>query len=106
FRAEDGIRVFHVTGVQTCALPILRADFALRDVAALGRVHDLDRVLDGDDVILAALVEVIDHGGEGRGLARANRTGDQDQPVVKQIGRASCRETVETRGWEARVAGR
>src|SRR5690606_41076147 len=22
--AEDGIRVFHVTGVQTCALPILR----------------------------------------------------------------------------------
>src|SRR5690606_39977459 len=22
FRAEDGIRVFHVTGVQTCALPI------------------------------------------------------------------------------------
>src|SRR5690606_3821037 len=25
FRAEDGIRDFHVTGVQTCALPILRA---------------------------------------------------------------------------------
>src|SRR5690606_38479669 len=25
FQAEDGIRVFHVTGVQTCALPILRA---------------------------------------------------------------------------------
>src|SRR5690606_40680703 len=24
FQAEDGIRVFHVTGVQTCALPILR----------------------------------------------------------------------------------
>src|SRR5690606_40520018 len=23
FQAEDGIRVFHVTGVQTCALPIL-----------------------------------------------------------------------------------
>src|SRR5690606_39457414 len=23
FRAEDGIRDFHVTGVQTCALPIL-----------------------------------------------------------------------------------
>src|SRR5690606_41199552 len=22
FQAEDGIRVFHVTGVQTCALPI------------------------------------------------------------------------------------
>src|SRR5690606_40174972 len=27
FQAEDGIRVFHVTGVQTCALPILGAAF-------------------------------------------------------------------------------
>src|SRR5690606_39571967 len=26
FRAEDGIRDFHVTGVQTCALPILGYD--------------------------------------------------------------------------------
>src|SRR5690606_41165949 len=25
FQAEDGIRVFHVTGVQTCALPIYKA---------------------------------------------------------------------------------
>src|SRR5690606_39905365 len=25
FQAEDGIRAFHVTGVQTCALPILAA---------------------------------------------------------------------------------
>src|SRR5690606_40572871 len=25
FRAEDGIRAFHVTGVQTCALPISRS---------------------------------------------------------------------------------
>jgi len=24
FQAEDGIRDFHVTGVQTCALPILQ----------------------------------------------------------------------------------
>src|SRR5690606_40675440 len=26
FQAEDGIRVFHVTGVQTCALPISTAN--------------------------------------------------------------------------------
>src|SRR5690606_37878232 len=26
FQAEDGIRDFHVTGVQTCALPILHVD--------------------------------------------------------------------------------
>src|SRR5690606_39741904 len=29
FQAEDGIRDFHVTGVQTCALPISRIDAAL-----------------------------------------------------------------------------
>src|SRR5215475_4777317 len=28
FQAEDGIRDFHVTGVQTCALPILRRALA------------------------------------------------------------------------------
>src|SRR5690606_40315478 len=28
FRAEDGIRDFHVTGVQTCALPILFLEYA------------------------------------------------------------------------------
>src|SRR5690606_41180933 len=27
FQAEDGIRDFHVTGVQTCALPIYPADW-------------------------------------------------------------------------------
>src|SRR5690606_39611197 len=32
FQAEDGIRDFHVTGVQTCALPISRHSFgALRN---------------------------------------------------------------------------
>src|SRR5690606_40466709 len=28
FQAEDGIRDFHVTGVQTCALPIYNRDFS------------------------------------------------------------------------------
>src|SRR6266511_5798150 len=28
FQAEDGIRDFHVTGVQTCALPIFSYDYA------------------------------------------------------------------------------
>src|SRR5690606_40855344 len=35
FQAEDGIRSFHVTGVQTCALPILMA--ATSDKVALIR---------------------------------------------------------------------
>src|SRR5690606_40237948 len=29
FQAEDGIRDFHVTGVQTCALPILRQRYLM-----------------------------------------------------------------------------
>src|SRR5690606_40246300 len=39
FQAEDGIRDFHVTGVQTCALPISRADRGGRraHLHALGR---------------------------------------------------------------------
>src|SRR5690606_38701366 len=32
FQAEDGIRAFHVTGVQTCALPILDATECPRDI--------------------------------------------------------------------------
>src|SRR5690606_39297627 len=36
FQAEDGIRDFHVTGVQTCALPISRPAFA--DGAGPGRI--------------------------------------------------------------------
>src|SRR5690606_40019200 len=44
FQAEDGIRDFHVTGVQTCALPIYANDGFLRNrvtclVAAV--THDL-----------------------------------------------------------------
>src|SRR5215203_590439 len=44
FQAEDGIRDIGVTGVQTCALPIL-GDNALRvgggvDVAAVGEMDD------------------------------------------------------------------
>src|SRR5690606_40909519 len=45
FQAEDGIRDFHVTGVQTCALPISFEFFRVR-------LEDcrLARFIDGDDV--------------------------------------------------------
>src|SRR5215475_540232 len=48
FQAEDGIRDFHVTGVQTCALPICRED---PDVAA-----EMQEILEGDgiEVLVAA----------------------------------------------------
>src|SRR5690606_40887084 len=43
FQAEDGIRDFHVTGVQTCALPICAARLRRRD-AGQRRDHDPARL--------------------------------------------------------------
>src|SRR5690606_40973342 len=36
FQAEDGIRDFHVTGVQTCALPIFACQFTVTRCVAWG----------------------------------------------------------------------
>src|SRR5690606_39437255 len=46
FQAEDGIRDFHVTGVQTCALPICAWTIRVGDTApkAAGVIHtDFER---------------------------------------------------------------
>src|SRR5690606_18863367 len=52
FKAEDGIRAFHVTGVQTCALPISihafhgpHADANYRLAARLARLARVERVI-------------------------------------------------------------
>src|SRR2546430_7968205 len=44
FQAEDGIGDLTVTGVQTCALPILRVDE--RETSVIGRAWPADRRLD------------------------------------------------------------
>src|SRR5690606_40222659 len=64
FQAEDGIRDFHVTGVQTCALPIFEG-LVLFQLGALGNhrwcrfvtpAHGLeDRLLFGGGELLAVL---------------------------------------------------
>src|SRR5690606_10199156 len=47
FQAEDGIRDFHVTGVQTCALPILGgSDAAVPDVDTAVAREDASRWLE------------------------------------------------------------
>src|SRR5690606_32166833 len=48
--AEDGIRDFHVTGVQTCALPIYLAALGER----LGDVAHVDRLVLGAEPVLEA----------------------------------------------------
>src|SRR5690625_6772757 len=57
FQAEDGIRSGHVTGVQTCALPISTSKehtMALKiivggDNAGFGYKEELKALLEGDD---------------------------------------------------------
>ena len=66
FQAEDGIRDYKVTGVQTCALPISWADGDLESAE--------------QDIILDRL---------SRQFASAT-----DDHAALKIGRASCRERV------------
>ena len=47
----------------------VRVDLALVDQAALVLVDELDRILDGDDVVAAVLVDVVDHRAQRRRLA-------------------------------------
>src|SRR5690606_9971104 len=88
FQAEDGIRDFHVTGVQTCALPISFFDIegdvptvdserptlvGPRYTAALaGYVEDAREALDGAP---AALDYIADRFGIDPAMARALRLG-------------------------------
>ena len=60
----------------------VHADLALADEAALALVHELDRVLDREDVALHARVDVVDHRRERGRFARAGLAGHQDEPVV------------------------
>jgi hypothetical protein len=47
--------------------------FALVDEAALVRVHELDRILDGEDVIVTLLVDLVDHRRQRGRLAAAGQ---------------------------------
>src|SRR5207253_3804792 len=51
FQAEDGIRVGHVTGVQTCALPISPSGTTLTRSGATSRSSTISRRENSDTVI-------------------------------------------------------
>ena len=53
--------------------------FALIDHAILIHVHELDRVLDSEDVVVPLGIDLVNHGGERSGFARSGRAGDQHQ---------------------------
>src|SRR5437870_12358084 len=56
----------------------------LRDDALLVLVHELDRVLDRDDVVRARAVDQIDQRAQRGGLARAGWPGDEHQ-TLRQV---------------------
>src|SRR5258708_24278395 len=85
FQAEDGIRDDLVTGVQTCALPILAA---LDTLKAAGRWPRLASELDLLEEQAAAAVT---------GCRDAERQATElldRRDELREIGRASCRERV------------
>src|SRR5207302_6310406 len=92
--AEDGIRDFHVTGVQTCALPIFveyqqrRRDLlSSRGLDVSG--FSLEQMTSADDVfIFPNLVGPIYPGSAVVFRVRPNGL----DPDTSKIGRASCRE--------------
>src|SRR5262249_58112252 len=89
FQAEDGIRDWSVTGVQTCALPILVALDRI-DPTTLAELEGKE-----DDIFHARPLQrrAITHNA-GSGRWRTSRPSFRLLPR-SQIGRASCRERVE-----------
>src|SRR5207302_4214895 len=77
FLAEDGIRVFHVTGVQTCALPILSR-------ASISASQASGNFVPSDEKSLIPL--------SANGLWEAESTMPPSASRPREIGRASCRE--------------
>src|SRR5699024_11593099 len=94
FQAEDGIRDRNVTGVQTCALPILSDQVYFSDTTIYDYVsannHSEDKV--HDILNKLNLSSSIDNLEQGIHTPIVNH----DIPLSggEKIGRASCRESV------------
>src|SRR5206468_6154225 len=90
FQAEDGIRDLIVTGVQTCALPILTSSIGAprRRYGYAARGAPIELVTVRLTVRLPRLVTL--PRPPGGPVPKTSRRG-----VLFEIGRASCRERVE-----------
>ena len=58
-------------------------NFALGDVATLRLENVFDRILEGDDMLAALHVYLLDERGEGGRFAAADRAGDEDEAVME-----------------------
>src|SRR5690606_39761150 len=96
FQAEDGIRDFHVTGVQTVlfrsrAARLCREFPVLLEHLAAGELHLTGLLLLGPH-----LTE--ENHGELLALAKHRTKREVLKLVRRKIGRASCRERVQVKG--------
>src|SRR5258706_8397030 len=86
FQAEDGIRDWSVTGVQTCALPIYSPHLAARRARAEFYLACAETDRHAPLEMVGSLRQSLREGGVNAEV--------ELYPGVEQIGRASCRERV------------
>src|SRR5690606_40474641 len=94
FQAEDGIRDFHVTGVQTCALPIY---FSINFLNWALKIILFVMVITQLGFQTTSLLAALGAAGLAIGLALQGSLSNLAGGVlIIQIGRASCREGGES----------
>ena len=96
---EDDVGILAERGAQRALERVgMRADLALVDEALLVVVHELDRILDRDDVVVAVPVDVVDHRAERRRLARAGRSGHEHEALRQPAQLQNVRREAELLG--------
>src|SRR5256885_6925620 len=87
FQAEDGIRDYKVTGVQTCALPI--------SGVGLCKIWTIVNEVAQQKPTPVLRIGLIGYGSADKDIKFFPLSNDLDKVFEHQIGRASCRERVE-----------
>src|SRR5256885_7329321 len=89
FQAEDAIRVYKVTGVQTCALPISRI--------AMSKPYEVSywsKKFKVTPARLKSAVAAVGHSSKKVGEYLTGKKAAKKAKKTAKIGRASCRERV------------
>src|SRR5690606_39543680 len=95
--AEDGIRDFHVTGVQTCALPIFQSDSSPIKLIQQFTMEILNDLQNGDEyahfqMLMTQAATIEDPSPQ---IKQLKKQSEAMLLQTTQIGRASCRERVK-----------
>ena len=100
FADEDDVRIFTESPAQRRGETFgVESHFPVVHDAALALVDEFDGVLDGDDVVLARPVRLVDDRRKGRGLSAPGGTRDKDQASGK---RGKLRDDL----WQPQLLGR